>query len=396
QSSGFYTGYGDFYQGEMNYSWSKRVDMFPYLVNNFDGLTLTYGEYPTAEGEIAIDEWVVDQMLDNNMYGSLGASEYKDFLGMTVADNMGSNYTVVGIIQTESPIFILPVGVPYYGDSNGMYMSFMPKNDLLEYEILYGHDLQSSGEVLLSEFDWIVQEAENPADVIGQDYPYDTNYTIAGIYRSESMYVAIVSLEDYRDAVLSQRIEYAKTDWAIWEGYSTTLLFYTNDMDQAIQHLTDLGYTATDVYSSSKETYMANRFDQYAGQLRFIFISLAGIGVYVFLMMRSSMLSRIKEIGIYRAIGATKRDIYKIFLSEIIAFTTVGSMIGYVLVSATVWQVQHQLLSWGLAAADLYFPLPYFLGGAAIIFLVNILFGLLPIFNLLRKTPSEILAKYDI
>ena len=36
------------------------------------------------------------------------------------------------------------------------------------------------------------------------------------------------------------------------------------------------------------------------------------------------------------------------------------------------------------------------LAGIVVLYLVNIFFGLLPIFTLLRKTPSEILAKYDI
>ena len=34
--------------------------------------------------------------------------------------------------------------------------------------------------------------------------------------------------------------------------------------------------------------------------------------------------------------------------------------------------------------------------GIVAIYLINIFFGLLPIFTLLRKTPSEILSKYDI
>ena len=34
--------------------------------------------------------------------------------------------------------------------------------------------------------------------------------------------------------------------------------------------------------------------------------------------------------------------------------------------------------------------------GVAVLYGVNVFFGLLPIFTLLRKTPSEILVKYDI
>ena len=39
-------------------------------------------------------------------------------------------------------------------------------------------------------------------------------------------------------------------------------------------------------------------------------------------MIRSSFLSRIKEIGIYRAIGVKRVDIYKMFYGEIFAITT--------------------------------------------------------------------------
>ena len=34
--------------------------------------------------------------------------------------------------------------------------------------------------------------------------------------------------------------------------------------------------------------------------------------------------------------------------------------------------------------------------GIIVLYLVNILFGLLPMFTLLKKTPSEIICKYDI
>ena len=34
--------------------------------------------------------------------------------------------------------------------------------------------------------------------------------------------------------------------------------------------------------------------------------------------------------------------------------------------------------------------------GILVLYVINLLFGLLPIFTLLRKTPSEIIAKYDI
>ncbi len=109
--------------------------------------------------------------------------------------------------------------------------------------------------------------------------------------------------------------------------------------------------------------------------------------------MRSSMLGRIKEIGIYRSIGATKKDIYKIFFSEIIAFTTVGSLTGYLFMTYVVNRIQ---TTFGSIIQIFYFPITLFLGGIIGLYLINIIFGMIPIFTLLRKTPSEINAKFDI
>ena len=53
--------------------------------------------------------------------------------------------------------------------------------------------------------------------------------------------------------------------------------------------------------------------------------------VEIVLMLRASFLSRIKEVGIYRAIGVKKKDIYIMFSGEIIAITTLASLPGILL-----------------------------------------------------------------
>jgi hypothetical protein len=52
--------------------------------------------------------------------------------------------------------------------------------------------------------------------------------------------------------------------------------------------------------------------------------------------------------------------------------------------------------SFGGLVSTFNFPFTLFFGGILGIYLINIIFGMLPIFSLLRKTPSEINAKYDI
>ena len=50
-------------------------------------------------------------------------------------------------------------------------------------------------------------------------------------------------------------------------------------------------------------------------------------------MIRSSFLSRIKEIGVLRAIGVKKADIYRMFIGEIFAITTIAGMPGILLMT---------------------------------------------------------------
>ncbi|HOW38580.1 MAG TPA: ABC transporter permease, partial [Bacillota bacterium] len=131
-----------------------------------------------------------------------------------------------------------------------------------------------------------------------------------------------------------------------------------------------------------------------------VYVGIAAVLVYIILMMRSSMLSRIKEIGIYRSIGTTKTDLYKIFFSEIFAFTSLGSLTGYLFMTYAINFVQDQLSSlgnvFGANVSVFYFPFHYAAAGLIGIFIVNIFFGMLPIFSLLRKTPAEINTKFDI
>jgi ABC-type antimicrobial peptide transport system permease subunit len=205
--------------------------------------------------------------------------------------------------------------------------------------------------------------------------------------------VGIVNSEFSIPFILSDDIAETMVVAQLFESGSEKLLFYTDDIDSTVSQLTELGYEAEDAYNVARAEYVAELRSEVAGRITSILVTLGGIIVYVFLMTRSSMLGRIKEIGIYRSIGATKNDIYKIFLAEILALTTIGSLTGYLLMTYIVNRIE-QALSGVMSIFHLTIPL--FLAGIVGIYAINIVFGMLPIFTLLRKTPSEINAKYDI
>lgn len=122
-------------------------------------------------------------------------------------------------------------------------------------------------------------------------------------------------------------------------------------------------------------------------------IMLVLMSICMYFIMRSSLIVRIKEIGIFRAIGVTRRNLVFKFFVEALVLATLTSFVGYLISSAFIYTV----LGASSAATEMFFyPVPMALAVLVFIYGVNILFGILPILLLLCKTPSQILAKYDI
>lgn len=115
--------------------------------------------------------------------------------------------------------------------------------------------------------------------------------------------------------------------------------------------------------------------------------------ICIYFIMRSSLMKGIKEVGIYRAIGVTKKNLAYRFLIESAVLTALTTLIGFLLSSAVMRLWLHTT---PLMEQIFYYPL--WLAGCLLILIVGIclLCGVLPALTLLRKTPSEILAKYDI
>ena len=124
-----------------------------------------------------------------------------------------------------------------------------------------------------------------------------------------------------------------------------------------------------------------------------IVITLSLIAVSAYFIMRSSLMSRIKEIGIYRAIGVTKKNLYFKFFTESLILTVLTVALGYVFSSGVVFAS----LNASSIATELFFYPSWFASAILLVVLsASLLFSMLPIISLLRKTPSEILSKYDI
>ena len=113
----------------------------------------------------------------------------------------------------------------------------------------------------------------------------------------------------------------------------------------------------------------------------------------MYFIMRSALMSRVKEVGIYRAIGVSRRNLVFRFFVESLVLVSLTLVLGY-LASSGVLVVGLEVMP--ILDELLYYP--FWLGTSVFVLItaISLLFGTLPILLLLRRTPSQILAKYDI
>ncbi len=136
-----------------------------------------------------------------------------------------------------------------------------------------------------------------------------------------------------------------------------------------------------------------NKTEDIIASLITMAVLLVLMSVCMYFIMRSSLMNRIKEVGIYRAIGVSKKNLVFKFFIEAVVLTTLTVFVGYLLTSAFMFVC----LEMSSLIADIFYY-PLWLAGAdlIILYVISLFFGTLPILSLLHNTPSEILAKYDI
>ena len=179
-------------------------------------------------------------------------------------------------------------------------------------------------------------------------------------------------------------------------------MVYSNDVESTQSFLESLfegkvimdeGYPSVLYPSSNKETLLKEVENEIMTNLISIGVLMSIMSICMYFIMKSSTMNRIKEIGIYRAIGVTKKNFIFKFMIETLVLISTTVLIGYLLSSGFIWMItssSEALLEF------IYYPWYVALTLVGVLYLVTLVCGLLPILNLLKKTPSEILAKYDI
>ena len=395
-------------------SWSGTI--LKGSLSSFENLTeedIKYGRLPESRYEVAVDALLIKRAQEENPdMIHAGYKEPEELIGRHLTLKELPEFTIVGITDMESPCIYA---------SKSLFINMLANNSNDDY---YDGDFESE-----EDGSEVAFETYNEDGSITATAPPASKLVDYALYREKIQLTDGSSWpeNDYEvlvDSDYSKSMKLGKTIKTKVNGHRLTVIgyydsdevqgkfFVNNNMikyrliresenmtvkaagekEETVEALQGYGVKARDLYKYQKSKYRKSQLSTVRAFLLvgciIIIISL----IEVFLMMRASFLSRIKEVGTLRAIGVKKSDIYRMFTGEIIAITTMASIPGWLLMNYVTSKLQN--VSY---LSNMFTCTPQtVLASLVLIFAFNLLFGLMPVFHTLIKRPAAILARTDV
>ena len=236
-------------------------------------------------------------------------------------------------------------------------------------------------------------------DIFGnKDYKTD-EYDIEYVFNPKdlALFADLVGISDYR---MGKDIK----------TLSPILLLHSTDPEKTKDYLRDKYGEASEATSDMIDgmepfTYLTPDSFTYravAENQGALFISLFLIAFFyvvivlsLFMILKLEIADRIKYIGILRSIGVTRKNILFRFTIEniLLFFKTVFP--GFLAASAILLFLEYNK-ALPMASDVVNYPLPLCFATAAVLFLTMLVIGIIPVHSIIRRSPSDIMAKYDI
>lgn len=351
---------------------------------------LILGRMPENDNEIVIDKMVISKLKDNMETAKMiGLIKNKDFLNRIATITNLNDFKIVGISDLESPSIYTSrnnfIDIVYNNvDSGSISISTDYQTDETSE---YQYFMLFANRVYFVEGRWPDNDYEVMINVSEKEmYPLNkeinkkingTKLKVVGYYNSvDNIDKYLVNNNMMRLRLISK---------------SKNMMIYSNDKEATLNGLLEMGYNAEDSYNFSRNKFIKERENGTNIAITSSIVVLAISLIEIVLMLRSSFLSRIKEVGIYRAIGLKKKDIYIMFSGEIIAITTFTSLPGILLSAYIFNQISHIKY----LTREFLINQNIVIMAIILIYIFNLLCGLLPVAFTLRKRPAEILSRVD-
>lgn len=396
---------------------SQNSATFSGSLSSSDDLTkedLICGKLPADKYEIAVDALILRRLQDDG--GDIIQAGYKtpeELLGRRLTLKNLPDFTIVGITDKQSPCIYASESMMInmlansgseidYGESDEFYVdeeydssdedesdidedraSAPDAKSLLDYG-LFSADLTLTDGVSKpsNDYEVLVDKKYSGSFKVGNEIDTKVNghkLKVIGYYTSDEI--------SGKYFVTNNTIKYR----LIQENKGMTVK-PAKDKESTMKALQSYGIKVRDLYEYQKSQYRKSQLTTIRAFLVVGIVIIIISLIEVFLIMRASFLSRIKEVGTLRAIGVKKSDIYRMFAGEILAITAIASVPGWLLMNYVINKLQN--IS---SIADMFVCNTQTVLLSLILILVfNLLFGLMPVFHTLIRQPAEILARTDV
>lgn len=302
----------------------------------------------------------------------------------------------------------------YLGSENNAQCVFQyyPVNaENYEYSVSYGRKAEVEGEIVISKF---------AADT----YLNSTLATYNGFTKTEELIGTKVNLinnnnYEFGDYVASSKKKNLFTIVGITNENTYATPVFSSQYSKLIENIISSGklITTVNVECTNKaavkealkdfdDVYLLKEEGRahYFGQLikngivfYIVLISLAvALIIFIILITRSQMFKKVKEIGVLRTVGVKRKEIINLFIGDMFATTTTKSVVAFTIANLILIYLSFRF-NFSVFGLGIYsFSIISFILAIIFMYVINIGASIIPALLLTRKTPIEIMKKYDI
>ena len=320
--------------------------------------SLIIGKRPENTNEVVITSKMADELTKSKYYRS-----YDEIIGL----KLFLNESIVGIAKNDQA-YIYKLNQTYnsanYYYNSGIY-NFEIYDDSLQIE---GNKPKSLNDIVVSS-----QFLINKGLKVGQTL--NNGDKICGSFDNRKEIVYGLSDRIFIQSIESEEVDCTINDLTRLKGYQT--------------------FEVTNKYENISE----NNLDNY-NQSKYINLTIEIIliiicAIYLIFTMKSKMLQDIYEIGVRRELGQKRISIILNYILKSFVTLTLTIIIGYILSTLIYIFIALRVNSFVGNIPVLYNSLSTYLI-ILIIYVMGIIFGIIPVLLLLKHTPAEIVKKYDI
>ena len=372
--------------------------------------SIIYGRMPTSYNEVVIEKWVIEKTLENSTIQNF--MNISSFINKEIKSSDGSlTFTIVGIADNNE-------NTAYF--NKWILMNIFPSNIKKEMQIfipLSYYNKTYNQDIKLNKYEYIANQFlyYNAPDELLLNNDASLNLTRNSfVYENTLPYRIIISDEIYEELLISvlsynnselnlicvnekEKEQVDKYVDSVYDFYFNGELKANkeNGFDESIPaDLIDvyLIIQSYSEYDNIMKPYINEANKAVTSRLLITFTIVLLSILIVFFSMKSFAIKNIYDIGVFRAIGINKRSIIFVYAIQILIIslksTLVGALMYYFITSFIA----------SIPLIDLLVAMDFklFIYSTFGMIGINVLAGILPIIMYLKKTPAQLLSKYDI